>query len=65
MSVNMIKLVVETKSRSKRVFEIEDDEKVFYCYEVEEAFKEGTPLYIKGVFFNTPNITLVEFQLED
>lgn len=39
----MIKLVVETKSRSKRVFEIEDDEKVFYCYEVEEAFKEGTP----------------------
>lgn len=61
----MIKLVVETKSRSKRVFEIEHDELEFYCDEVYKAFKEGIPLCIEGVFFNTPNITLVEFQLED
>lgn len=61
----MIKLVVETKSRSKRVFEIEDDEVDFYSEEVSKAFKEGKPLYIEGVIFNTPNITLVEFQSED
>lgn len=61
----MIKLVVETKSRSKRVFEIEDDELEFYYDEVYKAFKEGTPFHIEGVIFNTQNITLAEFQSED
>lgn len=61
----MIKIIVETKSQSKRVFEVEDDELDSYAEEVLRAFKGGQSLHIEGVIFNTQNVTLVEFQSED
>lgn len=61
----MIEIIVETKSRSKRVFKVEDDELDSYTEEVLKAFEGGKPLCIGGVIFNTQNVTLVEFQSED
>lgn len=61
----MIEIIIETKSRSKRVFKVEDDELDSYTEEVLKAFKGGKPLCIGGVIFNTLNVTLVEFQSED
>lgn len=59
----MFKVIVETKSRSKHVFEFESDvEKAQLIKVLEEGLTELTYLKLETTYFNPDNITSVKIE---
>lgn len=59
----MPKITVETKSRSKHVFEVEDDVVEWFVDTISQGgFKGITCLKIQNTFFNPENVTSIKIE---
>lgn len=58
----MNKVIVETKSRSKHVFEVEDSDVAYFNDMMFSKGFNGDFILIKGTYFNPDNITSVKIE---